>query len=530
MNNTCDVIIVGSGPAGISAAFPLLEAGLRVLMIDRGKLPDVPTLNTDFLSARQHDSDQWTWMVGRNFHAIHMRSAASPKFRVPSLAYSFDGFGRENHIKGDHFITVGSLAAGGLSNAWGCGVARLSSTELAAFPQETASDMDHSYEVVSRRIGISGQIHDDLSDYFELDDYAQPPIPMDPLHTSLANRYSTQRLKLRAQGFRLGRSRVAALSEDLSNRKACTLSGNCLWGCRQRSLYSAADDLPLLHQHRNFTRLSGFLVDGITRSGRAWHVEGRHTDGTPQSLSTDTLILATGTLASTRLALNALKYEKGVPVLSNPIAAFALWLPHFIAADRTPGFGLGQLSFALSLANATAFGSTFSTTAIPVSEFARHLHWRRRYGIDILSGLLGSCLLGNLFLPGNLTAGEAKLQKNGSLVVSGTYRHPVVSLMKEASDKLRRAFRSLGALVLPGSFTIGPPGGDIHYAGTLPMSSHPTIGESSSVGEVVGLDGVHIVDGASLPVLTEKPHTLTIMANADRIGRKIAARYGRSVD
>ncbi|MDH5670136.1 MAG: hypothetical protein OEY86_19215, partial [Nitrospira sp.] len=484
----------------------------------------------DFLSARQHDPDQWTWMVGRDFHAMRMRSAASPKFRVPSLAYSFEGFGRENDIKGDHFITVGSLAAGGLSNAWGCGVARLSSTELAAFPLESASDMDHSYEVVSRRIGISGHIHDDLSDYFELDAYAQPPIPMDPLHTSLTNRYSVQRLKLHAQGFRLGRSRVAALSEDLSERKACTLSGNCLWGCQQRSLYSAVYDLPALHRYTNFTRISGFVVKGMARSGSTWHVEGRHTDGTPQSLSADTLVLAAGTLASTRLALNALKYDKAVPVLSNPIAAFALWLPRFIAADRTPGFGLGQLSFTVSLANSIAYGSTFSTTAIPVSEFARHLRWRRRYGIDILSGLLGSCLVGNLFLPGNLTAGEARLQKDGGLTVSGTYRHPVTSLIKEAADKLHRAFRSLGALVLPGSFTLGPPGGDIHYAGTIPMRSHPSIGESSSVGEVAGLDGVHIVDGASLPVLTEKPHTLTIMANADRIGRKIATRYGRTVD
>ena len=31
-----DVIIVGSGVAGVSCAFPLVEAGLKVLMIDKG--------------------------------------------------------------------------------------------------------------------------------------------------------------------------------------------------------------------------------------------------------------------------------------------------------------------------------------------------------------------------------------------------------------------------------------------------------------------------------------------------------------
>ena len=31
-----DVIVIGSGPAGVSAALPLVEAGRRVLMIDGG--------------------------------------------------------------------------------------------------------------------------------------------------------------------------------------------------------------------------------------------------------------------------------------------------------------------------------------------------------------------------------------------------------------------------------------------------------------------------------------------------------------
>ena len=50
----------------------------------------------------------------------------------------------------------------------------------------------------------------------------------------------------------------------------------------------------------------------------------------------------------------------------------------------------------------------------------------------------------------------------------------------------------------------------------------PNIGESSQLGEIEGLKNIHIVDGACLPVLTEKSHTLTIMANADRIGRQLS--------
>jgi len=191
-----------------------------------------------------------------------------------------------------------------------------------------------------------------------------------------------------------------------------------------------------------------------------------------------------------------------------------------------PGFALGQLSFTIALQhNATAFGSTFATTGIPISEFVRHVPLKRRHGIDLLRGLLSSCVVGNIFLPGNLTTAEATLHSDGYLHVSGNYKNEVKPLMLEANRKLRKAFFSLGAILLPGSFSIGRPGGDIHYAGTLPMRKFPTTPETSAIGEVVGLNGVHIVDGACLPELPEKSHTLTIMANADRIGELVAKNF-----
>ena len=57
------------------------------------------------------------------------------------------------------------------------------------------------------------------------------------------------------------------------------------------------------------------------------------------------------------------------------------------------------------------------------------------------------------------------------------------------------------------------------------MRHRPILGESSQFGEIVGLPGVYAVDGSSLPVLSERSHTLTIMANADRIARHVALKY-----
>jgi choline dehydrogenase-like flavoprotein len=221
-----------------------------------------------------------------------------------------------------------------------------------------------------------------------------------------------------------------------------------------------------------------------------------------------------------------LNIQHSISLLSCPTAAFLLWIPRLFGIKRLSGFGLGQLSFSLALRDGIdAFGSTFSTTGIPISEFVSHLPMSRRYGIDFLRDLLSSCVVGNIFLPGQLTKAEVRLSEDGSLVVSGSYRDSVVPLMKEAKRKLGKAYWSMGALMLPGSFTVGRPGGDIHYSGTLPMRETPAIGETSAIGEVKGLNGVHVVDGACLPNLPAKSHTLTIMANADRIGNLIATNF-----
>ena len=186
-----DAIIVGSGPAGVSAAFPLVDAGMRVLMVDGGEVPAVTLPDADYLDSRANDRRQWEWLVGRDFQALREAAATSPKFRAPTLDYVFRGFAEANAIVAENFNPVGSLAVGGLSNAWGCGVARFSGADLADFPI-AESELAPSFEAVARRIGISGRSDDDLADYFGVDAWAQPAIAARPVaRTLLANYLAT---------------------------------------------------------------------------------------------------------------------------------------------------------------------------------------------------------------------------------------------------------------------------------------------------------------------------------------------------
>ena len=66
-------------------------------------------------------------------------------------------------------------------------------------------------------------------------------------------------------------------------------------------------------------------------------------------------------------------------------------------------------------------------------------------------------------------------------------------------------------------------GAGLHYAGTLPMRVNPARYQTDSQGRLFETNNVYIVDGACISRLPAKNLTFTIMANALRIGRHLAA-------
>ena len=90
----------------------------------------------------------------------------------------------------------------------------------------------------------------------------------------------------------------------------------------------------------------------------------------------------------------------------------------------------------------------------------------------------------------------------------------------EIKNNLFNYFWALDSILLPGTFSFFDPGSEVHYAGTLPIGSEYLDIDCSIKGE----KNFYIADASSLPLLSEKPHTLTAMANADRVGRAIVKK------
>jgi hypothetical protein len=454
---------------------------------------------------------------------------SSPKFRAPTNAFAYGGYREAYRIRTENFSVIGSLAAGGLTNAWGAGVSCYTDEDLRGFPIGRA-DLAPSYRAVADRIGVSGSAADDLAPFFGEDLSLQPPAVLGENATRLFRRYTKNPAPARRYGVTIGHARNAVLTEDLGGRQGCDRTSTCIWGCARRAIYSAMYDLETLDTKDGFHYGGKLFVESLLRQTDGYILRIRPLDGTATfEYPARVVILACGAIGTAKLVLEALGLiDRDIGFVSSPTAAFALWLPERLGAVVSrEAFGLSQLSYTVQGGedDSVAFGNLFGTDGLLTSEFMRYLPLSRPSAIRFMRLLSPSLLLGNCFLPGKFSDHSLALRSDGTLLIRGGYRDTLFWFLADIKRRLTRVFMRYGIAVLPNSFKLTTPGEDVHYAATVPMRGVPEPHQAKPNGEVAGLAGVFVVDGAALTALPAKGHTLTIMANADRIARGIAAEW-----
>jgi len=143
--------------------------------------------------------------------------------------------------------------------------------------------------------------------------------------------------------------------------------------------------------------------------------------------------------------------------------------------------------------------------------------------MGFIRDVLPAFLIGLCYLPGEYSANTVRLTKHGErtskLCIAGGMAPEADAAFRRTLKALASDFRRLGAWLPLVSTRFYTPGSEVHYGATLPMGRLTT-----EDGEVIGAPGLSVVDGAVLPRVAAKHHTFTVMANADRIGRRLAAR------
>ena len=509
-----EFIVIGSGPAGVSAAIPLVEAGRRVLMIDGAQPSPAP----DELAS---PDQPWRRMLGATLAALRPDDGLSPKLRTPGALEVVGGFQRWAEVAADRFLPLGAMARGGLSQLWGAFVAELDQDDLQGWPI-TAAELASSYRAITERIGISGSTDDDMAPFYGSSGPVLPALPIGPTASAMLSCYAAGKPY---RDFALGLARNAILTIARGERQACNLSLGCLWGCTRGAIYDARQDLGALQRRPNFQLRDGATAIRITHEPDGWAVATA--DGAPP-LRAPRLLIAAGALATLRLAVPLLKRDKIVlRLLNSPVMAIPLLVPRRLGTPAPrEGYTLAQLGFRLRYAEAPTHyvtGGIYETTALPPSSFAARLPMGRRAGTAAFRALSPALAIASGYFPGHCSTNFVSVDLSGDQVrlgLRGNVSDDFAAVTRLVRRRLGAIWRRLGAWVLPGT-TMAVAGTDAHLGGIFPMGLPDPHG-TSRYGELNAAPGIHLVDGSVLPSISAKPTTLTIMANADRIGRHLA--------
>ncbi|MDR7275778.1 GMC oxidoreductase [Catenuloplanes atrovinosus] len=541
-----DVVVVGSGFGGSVAAYRFAEAGLGVVVMERGKAyapGDFP--RTPAGMARN------LWDPSEGLHGL---------FDV----WSFTGI--------DAIVSSG-LGGGSLIYAnvllrkderWFVRNAPLPGGGTEDWPV-TRADLDPHYDRVERMIGVTPY------------PFGTAPYDRTPKTLGMAEAAARRGLDLRlpplAVSFAAGPGAHPAPGRVVDPpaygnlhgvpRLTCRLCGECDIGCNDgaknsldHTYLSAARhqgaDLRVRHEVRTIAarEQGGYEVRYVI------HDDSPSTRLPVHVITCDRLVLAAGTLGTSWLLLRNRDRLPGLgPALgtrfsgNGDLLGFILraatedgrprplrgsYGPVITSAVRVPdeadgGTGRGHYvedagypAFLEWLVEATQwYGLTRRALMFALSRAQNRLTGAGRTAIAAeLGAMLGGGELSETSLPllgmgrdvpdGRLGLRRGRLAADWSTDTSARYFEDVQATMREI------------ATALGGDFETNPLGAmrqviTVHPLGGAPMADCPERGVTDPYGEVFGLPGLYVADGAALPGPVGTNPALTIAALADRL-------------
>ena len=544
MRLTDGVIVVGSGASATAAAFPLVRAGVPVLMLDVGNVDDryegtIP--EKSFTELRESDPGQHRYFLGDDFEGVpfgHVRVGAQ---LTPPRRFIQRDAERLTPMDTSTFAGMESLAKGGLGAGWGAVAVQFDDHDLRDFPIRL-QDLAPYYESVAARIGISGAA-DDLHERYGECSCLQPPLELDSLGASILERYEKRRAALNQMGVYLGRARLAALTRDLGVRRAQSYHDMDFYSDKEQSVFRPAFAVEELRQFPHFAYAKPYLVERFceTDGGQGIEVAALHTEsGRRETFKARRLVIAAGTLGTARIVLRSLeRYDTPVPIVSNPYTYVpCIHLPMLGKAVKDRRHSLTQVGVILEPGPRSArrvHAQAYSYRSLLLFKIVKEAPLPVAEGFHVMRELLNSFVILGIHHEDRPAVTKRcvlrKARDGGPDRLEVSYQNPQDVEREQASAEkvLLKAFRKLGCWPLkrihPGN------GASIHYGGTVPMTSEDRELTTTPECQLRGTSTVFLADGSVLPYLPAKALTLTLMANAERVGvqvaRELAWKEGR---
>jgi len=536
--------VIGSGPAGVACAKALLARGATVLMLDAGLElePDRARIVRQFADAKPA-----TWQRD-DLAQLKGDLAAGAKGIPLKLAFGSDFPYRETetHIpwRGQGISVRPSLALGGLSNVWGAALLPYRDADIADWPVKSAQ-LEKHYRAVLEFTGLAAQ-PDDLEEWFPL--HCDHPNVLQPSQQArlLLHNLNRHRDALRERGWRFGRARLAVRAADSPRGIGCVYCGFCMYGCPYGCIYNSADTVRELRAENNFSYKRDIIVTSVREHSGKVAIEGFHRQTrAPLSFEAGRAYLAAGVIPTAQILLRSQSaYDHPLRLSDSQYFLFPLLLARRSRDVQTESlYTLSQVFIELCRPQISrhtvhlqiytwsdligeAVRKTFGPLARPLEFLARQLEER----LVIVQGYLHSDESRTI----EMTLKRAGLRQEAASATPAGERD-FLQLDAKPNPETRRTVnrvvremlrqsRRLGGIVLPPMLQLAEPGRGFHCGGSFPMRENPQPFESDCLGRPHGWTRVHAVDATVLPGAPATTITLSVMANAHRIGWETALK------
>ncbi|MFN0088052.1 MAG: GMC oxidoreductase [Blastocatellia bacterium] len=338
-----DVVIVGSGAAGGTAAWTLVNAGLRVAMLDAGPL-------------RKHLEDfpyHQTFPYDDPYRGMKTELDRSDEFMKK---YSITGSSPEEPYtmpEKTPYEWFRARNVGGRTMFWGRFCNRFNEADFKMRSRDGAGldwpieykDVAPYYDKAELFMGVTGQAenHPDLPDGRYL-----PPVAMKCPDVELSK--ATEKLGIRA--IRARRAHLTQTYKSPSGTFApCHYCGECQDGCETHSFYNSAfrQVVPLIEKFpARFKLIPNAMAYKINLNAKGLAGGVSYTDratGRTQEVKARAVIAACGTLETTRLLLaSGIANSSGMigrNFIEHMDATAEGYLPSLFNITREAGDGIG---------------------------------------------------------------------------------------------------------------------------------------------------------------------------------------------
>ncbi len=498
-----DILIIGSGPAGVVSAQSFIDKGYKVCLIDAG-VDSIATIPVKHFSEQLAAEAEFFYPPDDDSSSAESGGAQLTKAREHLIKHT------HTHLKvnSTNFSPFQTLATGGLSAAWGAACFTYRDSDLQ---RASLVNLDSHYEAVAKIIGISGP----KPSHFCNIQNKQKPATLDHNGQSILGQHQ--------KAFTLEQSSMALLTEPLNDRSPNPHFDMDFYSNFGDSIFRSDCLLMNLTQHSNFTRIQGLVTSFCEISDQ---VEVKYVDmknSITLQVNAKKLVICAGAINSYRLVANSLQiFNTPNPILCNPYLHIpAIHLPSLGKKGAHLRHSLSQLfgefhkvnDMTLQFYSYRSLLLSRLITQTPMPAFFARLFWRS--------------LVESLVIVGAHIGDDGKSPRSiQAIPIESANTLPTLKIdfpTPAISGSLALAGNLLKLKCVPMGIVKTKMGASIHYAGTIPISAsvQHAIGMNAQ-GLVHATKNVYVFDSSGWTYLPSRGLTFTIMANAHRLSEKLS--------